>query len=84
MNHIKEIFSGKEGNLSSKRIIGFLIISISLWLAIDAHYTERTLDETFFTTAMTVGGAMIGVGVAEGLMDKFKTKKETPQDMESM
>lgn len=72
---LREIFSGKNG-LSSKRIIGFGIITIAINLWLDSHFTYRELNMAAFNTAMTIGGAMIGVGVTEGLLDKFKKKPD--------
>lgn len=76
MNYIKEIFSGKEERLSAKRVIGTGVIIIALTLWIDSHFTIRELNMSAFNTALTIGGAMIGVGVAEGLLDKFKKKPD--------
>lgn len=70
MNYIKEIFSGKEGRLSAKRVIGFIIIFVAVALLLDSHISDRELNDNAFSSMLYTGGVMIVGGVLEGISKK--------------
>lgn len=63
---MKEVFRDKDGKLSAKRIIGTVIIAVSLILVIDAHFSDRDLNDPAFNSMLYTGGVMIVGGVLEG------------------
>ena len=75
------MFKDNNGNLSSKRIIGAVVISLaiilgtvlffmSIWLEVKDPSTAMNLIITF----MTAGGTLLGIGTFETLKKKGSIK----------
>lgn len=62
---IKQIFSGKNGRLSSKRIIGTILIVIAMVMYIHSYFSGMELNTAAFNTVLYTGGIMIVGGVLE-------------------
>lgn len=62
---MRELFTGDNGKLSSKRIIGSILIGIAMFLLIDSHFSDRDLNNDAFSSMMYTGGIMIVGGVLE-------------------
>ena len=63
---MKKIFEDLNGKLSSKRIIGTICIAISIvmmWCKIDSGALDTFIISSF---------GLVGLGVAEGLLNKIK------------
>ena len=68
------VLEDQEGNLSSKRLFGAVTLSIGLIchiflgaFSIFAQAVDPTTASTSFTTAMAVGGGLLGISVLEFL-----------------
>lgn len=67
MNWLREIFSGTNQRLSSKRVLGSFCIILSTLVICYLGITQPELPTTspLLEFVLITGGALLGVGVAE-------------------
>lgn len=86
-NNFREIVSGENGLLSSKRVMGVVIISICLictcWLVWSEGGTQ--VVENLLQTLMIMAAALLGISSVTGIWKKggtteIKHREETEED----
>ena len=86
-NNFREIVSGENGLLSSKRVMGVVIISICLictcWLVWSEGGTQ--VVENLLQTQMIMAAALLGISSVTGIWKKggtveIKHREETEKD----
>ena len=79
---MKELFSGANGRISSKRVGGFLGLFLMLGITIFGVIQDpASFIDALQVWAMLVGG-LLGIGVAEGLVQnqvQSHAQKQTPK-----
>ena len=74
---MRELFSGANGRISSKRVSGFLGLFLMLGITIFGVIQDPTsFIDALQVWAMLVGG-LLGIGVAEGLVQSQAQKQAT-------
>lgn len=75
MHKLVEIFTSTSGRLSSKRVIGAVCIMYSMILGTTTFFASGMVDippnvNSTILQYLLIGGGMISVGTAEGLVNK--------------
>ncbi len=75
MAKFSDIFRSSSGRLSSKRVIGTICIAYSMILGTTTFFASGMVDippnvNSTILQYLLIGGGMISVGTAEGLINK--------------
>lgn len=84
-NNFKEIISGENGRLSSKRVMGIVVLVICLICTCWLVYKEggTTVVENLLQTLMIMAAALLGISSVTGIWKKGgKTEIKTDEHVE--
>jgi hypothetical protein len=86
-NNFREIVSGENGRLSSKRVMGIIVLTICLICTCWLVYKEggTTVVENLLQTLMVMAAALLGISSITGIWKKggkteIKTDEHTEPD----
>jgi len=75
MGFVKDIFLGRRGHASSKRVIGTICIAYAMLMCSVSFFVSGGMDipanvQVVSLQFLITGAALIGLGVTEGLVEK--------------
>jgi hypothetical protein len=84
-NNFKEIMSGENGRLSSKRVMGIIVLAVCLICTIWLVYNEggTQVVENLLQTLMIMAAALLGISSVTSIWKKGVTPTETTPEKPS-